>query len=30
MANFVLKGHICQSLDERHLGIRENHYLVCL
>ena len=30
MANFVLKGHICQSQDRTHLGIRENHYLVCV
>ncbi len=30
MASFVLKGHICHSLDRTHLQIRENHYLVCL
>ncbi len=30
MASFVLKGHICQSLDRNHLQVRENHYLVCV
>lgn len=30
MASFVLKGHICQSLDRAHLQVRENHYLVCV
>lgn len=29
MASFVLKGHICYSLDRSHLAVRENHYLVC-
>ncbi len=30
MASFVLKGHICHSLDREHLEILENHYLVCV
>lgn len=30
MASFVLKGHICYSLDRRRLLVRENHYLVCV
>lgn len=28
--NFILKGDICYSLDERHLAVHENAYLVCL
>lgn len=30
MASFILKGHICHSLDRDHLQVRENHYLVCV
>ena len=30
MASFVLKGHICHSVDRDHLVIRENHYVVCV
>lgn len=30
MASFVLKGHICHSVDRDHMDIRENHYLVCV
>ncbi len=30
MADFVLKGHICHSLDRTHLETLENHYVVCV
>ena len=30
MADFVLKGHICHSLDRNQIGVFENHYLVCV
>ena len=30
MASFVLKGHICHSLDRDHIDTKENHYLVCV
>ena len=30
MASFVLKGHICHSLDRDHVEVYENHYLVCV
>ncbi len=29
MASFVLKGHICHSLDRDQIAVFENHYLVC-
>lgn len=29
MQSFVLKGHICHSLDRNEIGVYENHYLVC-
>ncbi len=29
MADFVLKGHICYSLDWKQVQVLENHYLVC-
>lgn len=30
MADFVIKGHICHSLDRNRIGVYENHYLVCV
>lgn len=30
MADFVLKGHICHSLDRDRIEVYENHYLVCV
>ena len=30
MASFVLKGHICHSIDRDHIDTKENHYLVCV
>lgn len=29
MENFVLKGHICYSLDANNIAVREDAYLVC-
>lgn len=30
MTDFVLKGHICHSVDKDRMEILENHYLVCV
>ena len=30
MASFVLKGHICHSLDRNQIEVLEDHYLVCV
>ena len=29
MADFILKGHICHSVDRNHIAVFEDHYLVC-
>jgi len=29
MADFILKGHICHSLDRNQIAVYENHYLIC-
>ena len=30
MADFILKGHVCHSLDRDHIAVLEDHYLVCV
>lgn len=30
MASFVLKGHICHSLDRNEIAVFEDHYLICV
>jgi len=30
MASFVLKGHICHSVDRHQIAVYEDHYLVCI
>jgi len=30
MADFILKGHVCHSLDRDHITVLEDHYLVCV
>ena len=30
MASFVLKGHICHSLDRNQIEVLEDHFLVCI